>query len=764
MKKVFILLLLLWNTQFGYSQSGCRLSIRGEILNQKDSAAIPMAEIFIESGHIHAKSNINGTFNISNLCSGTILLEIDKSGYIHKHLEFSIARDTFLTIYLQAGSDIQDTITIHAQVEKSKELAVDRSAIINSNGEDLSKILAGIPGIQILQGGRNQAKPMVRGMYGLRVPIISGQFKLEGQQWGNDHNPEADAQSFDQIELIKDASALKLSHEGFGGVIRILHLPTPHDGESNLDQGFQYGSNGNQWAYTAKYTGKDAPDKPITYANISARKAGNYRTPDILLDNTGLEEYAGGFGFIKEKNRRKEHFDIGFYRFEGGILPATRAGNINDLAAAINRKVPLSSDKFNYRIGAPRQVAGHVNTQYERNISLQNGNYTWSASLQYDQRREFDFHRSSQLSFPQLDLILIAPGFQLSRTWYRPSNSYFTIGNILQAQLNRFGGFYFLPDFQSIGNGTYALWHFHHRKVAHTFVFRGDGKWMNASVRENGQFKTQNRYFANYSAAYSGQVTKGRQQFQWHISRMWRAPWFNELYTSGVHHGSASYEKGNADLTTEKSYRLEAEWQYSNKYLTVYISPYFNLIYGFINLTPDNSPVVTVRGVFPGYTYKQGDAFFAAADASIQLQISKALEFKSKGSFIYAQYTADGKFPAFIPQSRIQNSAIIHQGSWGFQIDYEAVFRQLYYEKGSDLLPPPSGYALLGCGITNKSLDRKSRLEISLSASNIMNTRYRSYTDRLRYFSDMPGRNIMLRLIWHIHHHHTEHYNQNKIS
>jgi iron complex outermembrane receptor protein len=39
-----------------------------------------------------------------------------------------------------------------------------------------------------------------------------------------------------------------------------------------------------------------------------------------------------------------------------------------------------------------------------------------------------------------------------------------------------------------------------------------------------------------------------------------------------------------------------------------------------------------------------------------------------------------------------------------------------------------------------------SNINISLSFDNILNTRYRNYLNRLRFYSDDKGRNVMLQL------------------
>lgn len=61
-----------------------------------------------------------------------------------------------------------------------------------------------------------------------------------------------------------------------------------------------------------------------------------------------------------------------------------------------------------------------------------------------------------------------------------------------------------------------------------------------------------------------------------------------------------------------------------------------------------------------------------------------------------------------------------------------------------DIAPPPDGYLL-----TNVYwLTHFHGLTINVEVRNLLNVKYRSYTDRLRYFADELGRNFILSLTY----------------
>jgi iron complex outermembrane receptor protein len=69
-------------------------------------------------------------------------------------------------------------------------------------------------------------------------------------------------------------------------------------------------------------------------------------------------------------------------------------------------------------------------------------------------------------------------------------------------------------------------------------------------------------------------------------------------------------------------------------------------------------------------------------------------------------------------------------------------------------MPPPEGFQLLDAGIT---LKKGSKYELTLNGNNLLNTRFRNYLDRFRYFTPAMGRNIGLKLNINIHYHEKTH-------
>jgi len=72
------------------------------------------------------------------------------------------------------------------------------------------------------------------------------------------------------------------------------------------------------------------------------------------------------------------------------------------------------------------------------------------------------------------------------------------------------------------------------------------------------------------------------------------------------------------------------------------------------------------------------------------------------------------------------------------------VFKQTRYVIGQDFLPPPGSYFLLSLNAGTGFKLGETHLDINLRVENILNTKYRDYLNRLRYFADDVGINGIL--------------------
>lgn len=746
-KPTIFLIVGLFFSSMLQAQKPCSFAVRGVLYNTFDSSAIAQAELFIETGHYVSKTNSAGQFEINKLCAGKYLLEIDVDAHTHVHYDLVVNGDTFINLFVNKNVLLDSLINITALDRKPIRL-VERDAIENLAGSDLSTLASTINGIRMIQNGQTITKPMAQGMYGLRLPIFIDGIKMEGQQWGDDHAPEADALGFDRLEWLRDASILLHASEGSGGVLNFQHLMEFHPGEKDWKLGTGVQSNGAQLNLWGMHKKADTHGGG-SYLQFSTRKSGNLSTPNYNLGNTGLQEIGFQLGRKIKKSNRTHQFNASVFYNESGILDASHISNVSDLKAAINRGKPLYNPEFTYKFNKPYQSAAHLNINY---LQLRKKS-DLSFSIQYNNRREFDFHRSRFNSSPQLDLNLLT---LFGKQIFKINNTKF--GNIeygyaSEFMLHKYLTYYFIPDFKGIQTSVFGLTQKWFGALNVKASLRYEVKYLSATNLKYAGFTSDQKLFSNYAAALSVSQKLRKVKLDLDLIRTWRNPWVNELYSAGVHHGNASYEKGNANLKTEIAYKIQGHLNWKKNKTELDVLVYAQYFKNFILLAPDSVPILTVRGAFPSYVYRQFDALYMGSSITLSQQIGQHLKAFSDFDFIYARNLNSHTFPNYIPPIQLRMGLEMQFKFIQFNLNTTRVFEQKFYNPNTDYAPPPSAYFLLNAYF-NKDFNKKNRgFQLQLGANNILNTAYRNYLDRFRYFADLPGRSVYLKLKINIHHH-----------
>jgi iron complex outermembrane receptor protein len=750
-KIIFFQSILQFFAVFANAQHPCKYTIAGTIRPFSDSDVVQYAEIFIENLHIKAISNENGYFEIRNLCTGNYVLEIDGNGFRHTHASIYLVSDTFIQLKLLALEEEMTKVTI--EQKKTKPLIVSQQDLqLKESGKNLAEQLEKIPGMNSFRSGNNISKPMLQGLTGMRLPIFINGIKQHGQQWGLEHGAGANGVAFENIELISGASTLLFCTEATAGLVVLKNEFTPHNGETDLITGSGFESNGNQINIFGKILSNPAKKNALYFTNLSLRRGGNYSTPNFTLPNTGFAEAMLAAGIGKQLPGKIKNLDGTFYYIENGIYSGSHIGNVQDLLDRINANRPAAG-KFSYAIGVPKQANLHAQIRYN-NIKYKSfGKRIFGAAMQLDDRKEYDFHTSSKLGFPQFDVTLVSSNFQYGLERKLNQNSFLHYG--LQCNLfnNRYGSYYFIPDFTAIQPAAYVLFEKINRKSKHSFAMRSELLFSKSDAQSGIIRIHEKRFNAGFAAAYSGEFYFRKSILKFDAGRHIRFPWMNELYSQGVHHGAASFEIGNRNLKTEIGWKAGLTWIYNYRKHNFFTQIYSNYFQHFINLEPDTAPVLTVRGAFPAYIYKQFNCFFAGTELVWNYKINTALELKLAQSFLFCRNTDLHLYPAYIPPSKSFISFRYSFKKMALQLQAEHVYKQSFYTAGTDYLPPPEAYTLVGFNLTLKDIMRKQNMQIILGADNLLNVKYRNYLDRFRYFTDMPGRNFYFRMVWNFHHH-----------
>lgn len=727
------------------------IKISGNVLDSATKEAIDAAEIYVAGQNILALSNNKGAYVFEKVKSGRITILLSHVGCERKVYEFYVTRDTTVNFYLIHHLHQFETHVVHGHHDNEKEFT-DHSKELSGRSltlvqhKSLGEIVGEINGIGTLTSGAAISKPVIRGMHGNRVSIVTNGQKLESQQWGDEHAPEIDSRNASEISVIKGAGTLRYGHDALGGIILIE--PRAFNDSFTLWTGITAISNGiggNAYAYlTNKY-------KKIRYTfGANFKKLGDQKAPDYYLSNTAFEEWSTTANV--KFNWRKLDFTttLNFFKSNPGILKASHIGNITDLNAALVATKPSVVLPFSYKIGKPFQQVAHLSFLQKINLVKNKNKYLIQYGLQWNKRKEFDNRRNTSNTTPQLDFSLLTNSLDLVFERHFTPSIKIQTGVQSNFQTNQQVGYLLIPNYRQLTAGLFGIGTIEKKRFLFELGLRYDNQQMNAFFySENGTISKKKNFDGlaiNASAQY--QISTDWMFFL-QMARLWRAPSINELFSYGLHHGAAALEYGDENLKQELSTSVATTLVYSHNKFGVEIEPHLRYIENFISLQPLLPSVLTIRGAFPVFAFGAYNVWFKGVDmqwnfAPIANWVIKAqysiMQVKQKnGGYLNGMppVTLDHSIKYLLPSFKKLKATT-------FLIGYKNVLTQKWANPLQDYTPPPKGYGLMRIAISTILPSRKLQHQIALTAENALNKQYRDYLSRFRYYTDQQGINFII--------------------
>lgn len=760
------------------AQSNCSIALKGRVYDEVTGNPLNGATVVIISTQQQAVTDVKGRFTLGNLCADNIRVAmLHPECSVHEFV-IALVRDTLIEFAMDHHdielSDVvvtavkrEDHSTQQADVISGKELDKAR-------GLSLGKTLEKISGVYALNTGATISKPVIHGLHSNRVLILNNGVRMESQQWGSEHAPEIDPFIAKQITVIKGANSLKYGSDALGGVIIVepgaLPVTPKAGGEFNL-AAFSNNAEGNA---SLMLEGNHERLPALAWrVQGTYRRGSNSRAPQYWMKNTGVEEgnFSAALGW-KKSNYGVEIF-YSYFNTRIGILSAAHIGNIADLESAIVSAQPSELSGFSYVIGRPYQLVNHQLGKLKAYTKTGDaGDLSVTIAWQYDLRKEYDKDQSLNDSIAALN----RPGFQFAIqtitadvAWQHKQVKGFTgsVGISGATQTNSYKYGYFIPDFLNFSTGLFVVERWIKGNVEIEGGARLDYKWQRVYGRSGG---TQvNRLDTLYQfispSANLGLDYHISEALKWNINvgTAWRAPNTSEQFANGLHHGAATYERGDRFLKVERSAEVSTTFTVTHKVIEAEVGLYHNYVANYIYLKPVQPPTLTIRGAFPTFQHTQANVSISGADVDFKLNVMpvslrdknvvNAIFIISKSSLLFARNLTAHEWLEQMPPLRFDNGFRIELREFKsvkdvyFGASVVNTLQQYFFPQSStDYALPPKGYFLLNAetGFVIKAAGQD--IHVSLAVENILNTKYRDYLDRFRYFTDSRGVNASLRL------------------
>ncbi len=770
MKFLFILLAFLPYT--GFSQTNCHCTLKGIVASKENKEKVPGAYVYIKGTNKATISDAKGAFVIKDLCPGKYTLVCQMASFDPIETVINLEDEKEEDFLLSSHEEhLQEVFVQGRKQEITSQLKGELSAEERSqkDGLSLGEMLKGLTGVQSLQTGSSVSKPVIHGLHSSRVIILNQGVRQEGQNWGSEHAPEIDPFVSKNIQVIKGPGGLRYGGDAIGGIIMLEPNALPDSAALHGSVQSIYFTNGRQGVFSGLLEGGIPRHKGWGWRVQGTWKdGGNVQAADYYLSNTGVKEENVSLALGYKSNLFGTDVFISRFHTVIGIYEGSHIGNISDLEKSIALDRPLkvfTPDRFIRKIDRPNQDVWHDMAKIKAFYHLPNqATLRATAAVQSDERWELDVLRAGKnvntlrFNLNTSSVELLYDETNTNKLWKGQAGfTFLDQGNITSGRKvpNPTLTTSLLPNYSLQNTGIFAI----EKRTTEKWELEAGLRY---DVKEIETHRPRNNFSPNILrtkqvfAGFSGSLAF---KYHWNqvtesfisISRAFRAPGGNELFSNGVHHGAGAYEIGDANLKGEKGTNLSLSTNFNPERWDIEVGLYSNFIQNFIYLRPEvlNGKAVyatTVRGVFPIFTYQQVDARFQGVDFQATYQISPRLSLQQKTSLVRAFDTKNDQFMVNIPADRFEyliryafqkRNAYVSGGM-------TQVSRQTRVEAGSDYASPPAGYYLvnLNGGITFKKID------VNLRISNALNAAYRDYLNRFRYYADDQGRNISLRVLY----------------
>lgn len=759
-----LVLVLVLPVSLAAQGDGPTFVLSGVVIDDHDGTPLSFAEVHLPAEQRGVVADVEGRFRLDGLAAGTYTVRVLHLGCDPVERRVVISKDIHMEFRLEHhAQELHELEVIAKRPDENVGMSrnvTDKESMENSSGRTMAEMIASIPGVNMVSSGPTIGKPMIHGLYGNRVLMLNQGIRQEDQQWGTEHAPNLDPFSSDRITVVKGAASVQYGADAIGGVV----ITEPVELPRTAGWGGEFRTvgllNGRGGGVNGLFQGGSDRVRGLGWrVQGSARRLGDSEAPDYVLSNTGLREagISASLGLQRHWGGLSVYYS--WFQRELAILRASHIGNLTDLQNAIEQGEPWYQAPFTYEIQAPRQTVAHHLLKAETMCRVSDRNQlVLTYGYQADDRQEFDVRRGGRTDVPAIDLFLTThTGEAVLKHWLGAKlHGKVGVSGIYQDNYNVPGTGIrpLIPDHVKQSAGVFVLEHYPlSAKVELEAGARLEGTLLQVSKFDaNDVFITPEHRFTNHAFSVGANWgVKDGLRVRANLSSAFRPPHVSELYSEGLHHGSAAIELGDPALLSEKALRgsLDVEGSWFKDRLSTDLTVHAGNIDNYIYLLPSGYRL-TIRGAFPVFDYVATDATLYGTDLTVTFAVAGPWSVRSRLTVVRGWDRTMQDHLFLMPADRWENALLYERdtcGSWrGLQMALTStwVAEQVRVPADVDFTAPPESYHLLGASASITRSIGTSEMRVGVLGANLLNVAFRDYLDRFRYYADARGMDISL--------------------
>lgn len=639
----------------------------------------------------------------------------------------------------QAPAELGDIIVTGAPYGISQRASViatdvvDEQTLATAPAASLGDMLSGRPGIRSTDFAPGASRPVIRGLSGPRVQVLTNGIGLiDASSVSPDHAVATDPAEANRIEIIRGPATLVYGGSAIGGVVNVLddRIPTeiPEGGvsgvvstqASSVDDGrsafgrMTVGS-GN-FAFNVDGVKRRTDDYDIPAPAISARRAA---AEGLAREDTGTQpnsytdlgawgvggSYIGdkGFAGVSYKNTDSEY---------GTVAEESVFIKLNQKRWDARGEYRFDSGPFSALRGSYGR-ADYTHTEFEAvgepgTIFNSDG---WEGRADLVQRERNGWNG--------------AVGVQA-----------------LSRNFEAIGEEAFVPSVKIDELGLYTV----QRMDLGNHGFEGGLRYDRRELSGTpiGGASEVTREFDNWSASAAAFIRPTAGLFLGlSLAHNERAPSEVELFADGVHIATAAYETGDLTLNSEKVTTLEGTAHYDRGRFTGDLHVYHSWYNGFIDERPtgDQFYFEEEDEFFPIYRFVQTDAKFYGFELEGAYALwqdgDRKLSLEGSADYVHAQTD-------FGPAARIPPYSVTGRLAWSStRFDVSAEVRHVGEQDrvSNEFELPTDDYTLVNASVAVRPFAQQN-VTLFAEARNLTDEEAREHVSFLKDIAPLPGRNL----------------------
>jgi len=734
-----------------HAQAGRPGSIVGTVVDSATSQPVVGARVRIVELHREDVTHEDGSFDHRDVRPNTYTLQVQRLGYrlVSRRVTIQDGDTVRLRISMApAAVTLAPSIVTGTLSERSGEQVLSPTASIS--GAELDRNLAATvaatvaaqPGVSVTSIGPATARPVIRGLGGDRILMLEdGERPGDMSSFSGDHAVAIDVQTAKQIDVVRGPMSLLYGSSALGGVVNVVREEVPASRPEHMHATLtaQGASNGRAGVLSGDVL---FPAGPFALrAEGSFRDAQDVRTPSGTLVNTQSTTTSAAFGGSRAGDWGHAGLSYRFFSNDYGIPGGFVGAHAEGVNIEMRRHVLRGESELHLSRGpfSTARLAGSVTDYGHKEFEA-----AGVVGTQFDQTQY-----AADLLLRHDAVGALAQG---------------ALGARFQRREVTTGGSLRTPSTDDYGIAGFAVEEIGTGRVRVQAGVRWDAAKYTprevAFIDVGGErLPTRSRTFGALSGSLGTLYEPVKDlRFGASLSRAYRTPDFNELYSNGPHLAANTFEVGDPQLDDEHGIGFDVFARFNRSNVAAEVALFGNRLTNYIFPSSRGRIEQGRQGGVALLQFSNEDAEFRGAEGKVEWSALPHFVIHGTISQVNAKFTSTrDSIPVFVegdtvivPPSEFPPLIPPLHGELGLRYDRTSWFaagvarmadRQ---DRLGDFEETTAGYVVADLSAGYRFVHGSRLHAITLRVDNAFDREYRNHLSRTKAIMPEPGRNVAL--------------------